>query len=133
MSADDVNIVQVATQDSVSEGHPRVTSSSSDRTNGIVKPGVDRGSKAAALQTYAERSREINELLYAEKAKRTQKLEESEVNAQSEREKLRASKEHEADEERVHLLQGREEELLLNIAKLNEKQQDQVNSSSYLS
>lgn len=131
--ADDVNIVQVATPDSVSEGHPRVTSFSSDRTMGTVKPGVDRESKAVALQTYEERSREISELLYAEKAKRAQKLEESELKAQREREILRISKEKEAEEERVLLLQNREEELLLSITKLEEKQQDQVNSSSYLS
>lgn len=131
--ADDVNTLQVATSDSVSEGHPKVTSFSSDRTKGIVKPGVNRGSKAAALQTYEERSREISDLLRAEEAKKAQKLEESELKAQSEREILRISKEKEAEEERVRLLQNREEELLLNIAKLEEKQQDQVNSSSYLS
>lgn len=125
---DNINTIQVAIPDSVSEGQSRVTSFSSDRTKDIVKPGVDRGSKAAALQTYEERSREISEPLLSEIEKRAQKLEESELKAEREREILRISKEKEAEEERVRLLQNREEELLLSIAKLEEKQQDQVNS-----
>jgi hypothetical protein len=127
---DNTNMMQVATSDSVSESHPRVISYSSDRTKGTVRPGVNRGTKPTALQTYEERSRGISERLHADREKKAQ--EESQLKAEKEREILRISKEKEAEEERVQLLQAREQELLLNITNLEEKQKAQVNSSSCL-
>jgi hypothetical protein len=118
---DNTNVMQVATPDSVSESLP---------TKGTAGPGVNRGTKTAALQTYEERSRTTSERLHAERAKKAQ--EESQLKAQKEREIQRIIKEKEAEEERVQLLQTREEELLLNITNLEEKQKAQVNSSSCL-
>jgi hypothetical protein len=133
LSADSMSSVQVATQDGVSGGHSRVFSSSSDRTNSIVRPSVDRGSKAAALQTYEERCQTAYELLHAKgPGNKSQELEESRLKAQKEWEILRISKEKEAEEERTKLLQDREEELLLSISKLEENHQAQVNSLFFL-
>jgi hypothetical protein len=127
-SAGNMSSIQVATQDSVSEGCPTVIATFSDKTNSILRPGVDRGSKAAALQTYEERSRAVTELLHAKDklANKSKELEESRLKAQQEWEILRISKEKEAEEERTKLLQNREEELLLNIRKLELEQQCKV-------
>lgn len=133
--ADNVSTMRLTPLDNVSEGHQRVISSSTDRTKSSVRPGVDRGAKAVALQTYEERSQEVTKLLLArELENKSQEPEDSnKVKAQNEQEILRISKEKEAEEERVRLLQDREEELLLDITKLEERQQIEVNNSSYLS
>jgi hypothetical protein len=131
--ADNANMMQVATPDGVNVSHPVIDSFSSDRTKDTVRPGVNRESKAAALQTYEKRSWGVSELPYAERVKRAQALEESQLKAEKEQEILRISKEKEAEEERVRLLQTREEELILNITNLTEHHKAQVNSSSCLS
>jgi hypothetical protein len=133
MLADSVSTMRSATLHSVSEGHQRVISSSTDRTNSSARPGVNRGAKAVALQTYEERSREATRLLLARGLDKLQEPEDSNiVKAQNGQELLRITKEKEADEERVRLLQDREEELLLNYTKLEETRRIEVNSSSYL-
>jgi hypothetical protein len=127
--AESTNTIQAAVPGSVSEGHPGLIRSSSNKVNSIIRPGVDRRSKAVALQTYEDRSRVVAKLLHGQEklASESQKLEESKLDAQKECELLRISKEKEADEERVQLLQKREEELLLSITKLEDKQRAQVN------
>jgi len=130
--ADSVSSMQGAALDIVTESHQRVISSSADRMNSIVRPGVNRGAKAAAVQTYEERSREATKLLHArELENKSQEHQDSnEVKAQEDLEKLRITKENEADEERLQLLQEREEELLQDITILEEKCQIEVNNSS---
>jgi hypothetical protein len=128
--ADNVSTMRVATLDSVSEGHQRVISSSTDRTNSNVRPGVNRAAKASALQTYEERSGEATKLLLARGLEhKSQEPEDSnKVKTQKEQELLRITKEKEAEE-----LQDINEELLLNVTKVEERQQIEVNNSSYLS
>jgi hypothetical protein len=74
-------------------------------------------------------------LLHArELQNKSQEHEESKkVKEQGEQEIFRISKEKEADEERVRLLQDREEELIMTNTKLEERFQVEVNNSSSLS
>jgi hypothetical protein len=133
--ADNASSMRVAALDSVTESHQRVISSSTDRMNSSVRPGVNRGTKAAAVQTYEERSREATKLLLARDLENKPKEPEdsNKVQTQKDQEILRISKEKEADEERVRLLQDREEELVLNLTKMEEMHQIEVNNSSFLS
>lgn len=133
--ADSVSSIQATALDNVTESQQRVISSSADRMDSNVRPGVNRGAKAAAVQTYEERCREVTKLLHAmELENKLQEYQDSnKVKAQEDQEILRIIKEKEADEERVRLLQDREEELIQNITKLEEKRQIEVNNSSSLS
>lgn len=133
--ADSVSSMRGAALDNVTESQQRVISSSADRMNGNVRPGVNRGAKAAAVQTYEERSREATKLLQVrELENKSQEHEDSnKVKAQEDPEILRITKEKEADEERVQLLQDREEELIQDITKLEERCRIEVNNSSSLS
>jgi ubiquitin carboxyl-terminal hydrolase 8 len=121
--ADSVNSMQGAAQDSLTESHQRAISSSADRMNSNVRPGVNRGAKAAAVQTYEERSREATKLLHGRELenKSQENQDSNKVKAQEDPEVLRITKEKEADEERVRLLQDIEEELIQDITKLEEK------------
>jgi hypothetical protein len=127
--------MQAVSLDNVTDCHQRVISSSTDRMNSNVRPGVNRGAKAAAMQTYEERSREAAKLLLArELENKSQQHEDSnKVKAPDDQEILRITKEKEAAEERVRLLQDREEELVQTIVKLEERRQIEVNNSSSLS
>ncbi|XP_069679100.1 ubiquitin carboxyl-terminal hydrolase 8 isoform X2 [Periplaneta americana] len=130
-SADKMNIGRMIPVDSVSGGQPRVTGSSSDRTGNVAKPVVDRGSKAAVLQMYEERSRLLSEMLNA-KENKSQELEAVKVKAEKDWEILRMNKEKEADEEIVRLLQEKEEKLLREISQLKERQQTEVVEKQHL-
>jgi len=133
--ADSVSSMQDAALDNVTESQQRVISSSADRMNSDVRPGVNRGAKAAAVQTYEERSREATKLLQVrELENKSQEHQDSnKVKAQEDPEILRITKEKEADEERVQLLQDREEELIQDITKLEERCRIEVNNLSSLS
>jgi hypothetical protein len=132
MLADNVSSMRAAALDSVTESHQRVISSSADRMNSNVRPDVNRGAKAAAMQTYDERCREAGKLLFAQRLEnKSQEHEDSnKVKAQEVQEIMRITKEKEAEEERVRLLQEREEELIQNNMKLEERFQVEVNNSS---
>jgi hypothetical protein len=133
MLADNVSSMRAAALDSVTESHQKVISSSADRMNSNIRPGVNRGAKAAAMQTYEERSREAEKLLLARRLEnKSQEHEDSnKVKAQEVQEIMRITKEKEAEEERVRLLQDREEELIQNNMKLEERFQIEVNNSSF--
>ena len=132
MLADNVSSMRAAAPDNVTESRQRVSSSSADRMNSNVRPGVNRGAKAAAMQTYEERSREAEKFLLARRLEnKSQEHEDSnKIKAQEVQEIMRITKEKEAEEERVRLLQDREEELIRNNMKLEERFQIEVNNSS---
>lgn len=127
--------MRAAALDNVTESHQRVNSSSTDRMNSSVRPGVNRVAKAAALQTYEERSREATKFLHARELenKSREHQDSNKVKSQGDWEILRITKEKEADEERIQLLQDREEELVQDNMKLEERRQIEVNNSSSLS
>ncbi|PSN37265.1 hypothetical protein C0J52_17324 [Blattella germanica] len=102
----------------------KVAATTSNRLNNVEIPGVDRSSKAYAMQTYEERSNIAKELLRS-KQKMAELEDETKLNFNKEWEIKRLNKEMEAEEERVQYLQSREEELLQNIHELEEKQRDQ--------
>lgn len=130
--ADSVSSMLGAALDSVTESHQRVISSTADRMNSNVRPGVNRGAKAAAVQTYEERSREATKLLHARELenKSQEQQDSNKVKAQEDPEIFRITKEKEAEEERLRLLQEREEELIQDITELEKKCQIEVNNSS---
>ena len=128
LSSDNLSTLKNQTPPFVnSGGDSKIIPASSERTNSTERPGVDRSSKAIAMQTYEERSRVASELLNAKKRLKDLELE-SQSETNREWEIMRLSKEKEAEEERVQLLQDREEELLRDISKLEEKHRNKVNS-----
>ncbi|KAK7866294.1 hypothetical protein R5R35_007122 [Gryllus longicercus] len=90
------------------------------------RPSVDRKSKAAALLTYEERSRNVQALLRQEEevVATTLEMEEDKLRKEEEREKIRLRREMEAEEEMRAFLQEREEQLLRDIQNLEKLQQE---------
>lgn len=100
--------------------------SSSSSASTVSRPSIDRKSKAAAVLTYEERSKNVQALLRKQEnvVASSLELEQNKQKIEDEREQIRLRREMEAEEEMRLQLQEREEELLRDIQQKEQLQQE---------